>query len=189
MYVTPAQFSEMQKGQMDAFFALSQTMFDATERLVELNMAAAKANVEDTVEKAQSLLNVKDAQEFLALTGSLAQPTLEKVVSYSRTVYGITNGAGVEFSRIVESQIAEGNKKIAQAIDIAAKNAPTGSEPAVAMMKSAVAAANTAYDTMTKAAKQVVEVAESNIAAATQATMKAAEAASDPVKAPRGKKA
>ena len=191
MYVTPAQFTEVQKGQMDAFFALSQTMFDATERLVELNMAAAKATVEDSVEKAQALLSVRDAQEFMSLSGSFAQPTLEKFVSYSRTVYGIANGAGTDISRIVESQIAEGNKKVAQAIDVAAKNAPAGSEPALSMFKSAVAAANTAYDTMNKAAKQVVDVAESNLAAATSATMKAAAAATESSKptAARGKKA
>ena len=191
MYVTPAQFTEVQKGQMDAFFALSQTVFDATERLVELNLAAAKATVEDSVEKTQALLSVKDAQEFLALSGSFAQPTLEKFVSYSRTVYGIANGAGTEISRIVESQVAEGNKKVAQAIDVAAKSAPAGSEPALSMFKSAVAAANTAYDTMNKAAKQVVDVAESNLAAATSATIKAAAAASESAKptAARGKKA
>lgn len=191
MYVTPAQITEMQKGQLDAFFALSQTMFDATERLAELNLAAAKAVVEESVEKTQAIMSVKDAQEFLALSGALAQPTLDKVVSYSRTVYGITNGASVEVSRIVEAQIAEGNKKVAQAIELAAKSAPAGSEPAVAMFKSAVAAANTAYDTATKAAKQVVEVAESNIAAATSATMKAAAAATEQAKAaaPRAKKA
>lgn len=190
MYVTPAQFSEVQKGQLDAFFALSQTLFDATERLAELNLATAKAAVESSVEKSQALMGVKDAQELVALSSAFAQPTLDTVVSYSRTVYGITNGAGVEVSRIVEAQIAEGNKKVAQAIDVAAKSAPAGTEPAVAMFKSAVAAANTAYDTASKAAKQVVEVAESNLAAATNATMKAAAAATETVKAaPRAKKA
>ncbi|MEG1833096.1 MAG: phasin family protein [Burkholderiaceae bacterium] len=189
MTVTPAQLTEMQKGQMDAFFALSQTMFNATERLVELNMATAKASVEESVEKAQALMSAKDAQEFLALSGSLAQPSIEKLVSYSRTVYGITNGASMEVSRIVESQIAEGNKTLAQAIDAVAKSAPAGSEPAVAMFKSAVAAANTAYDTFNKATKHVVEAAESNLAAATHATMKAAAATETAQAAPRSKKA
>jgi len=45
MFATPAQFTEIQKGQMDAAFALGQTFFDATERLLELNLAAAKATL------------------------------------------------------------------------------------------------------------------------------------------------
>lgn len=189
MYVTPAQFNDMQKAQTDAFFALSQTMFGATERLFELNMAAARATVEESIEKAQVLKGAKDAQEFLALSGSFTQPTLEKLMSYSRTAYGITKGASAEVSRIVEVQIADSNKAIAQAIEAGAKNAPAGSEPIIAIVKNAVAAANTAYDSVNKASKQVVEVAESNFAAASKATMTAAASASEAAQsAPRAKK-
>ena len=52
----------------------------------------------------------------------MTQPTLEKAVSYSRKAYSIANGAGTEVSRIVDAQIAETNKKVAQLIDFAAKN-------------------------------------------------------------------
>ncbi|MGB2819158.1 MAG: TIGR01841 family phasin, partial [Burkholderiaceae bacterium] len=138
-------------------------------------------------EKTQALLSAKDAQEMFALSTGNAQPSLEKAVSYSRTVYGIANGANAEVSRIVEAQIAESNKKLAQLIDFAAKNAPAGSEPAVTAFKSAVAAANTAYDTFAKATKQAVEMAESNVAAATSATMKAANGATEAVKVAKRK--
>jgi phasin family protein len=189
MFTTPAQFTEIQKGQMDAAVALSQTWFDAAERLMELNLAAAKATLEESADRAQQMLSVKDMPEFLALSGGLAQPTLEKAVSYSRTVYAIANGANAEVSRIVESQIAESNKNAAQLIDFAAKNSPAGSESAVSMFKNAVAAANTAYDTFSKATKQAVEVAESNVAAATSATMKAANAANDSARVATKRKA
>ncbi|MFO0209120.1 MAG: phasin family protein, partial [Betaproteobacteria bacterium] len=95
---------------------------------------------------------------------------------------------GAEVSRIVETQIADGNKKVADLVEFAAKNAPAGSEPAMSMFKSAVAAANTAYDTFSKASKQAADLVESNMAAATSATMKAAAAANDAVKV-KGKKA
>jgi phasin family protein len=189
MFTTPAQFAELQKGQMDAAVALSQTFFDAAERLMELNLAAAKATLEESVEKSQALLSAKDVQEMIALSSNNAQPTLDKAVSYSRTVYGIANGANAEVSRIIEAQIAESNKKVAQLIDFAAKNAPAGSEPAVTAFKTAVAAINTAYDTFSKAAKQAVEMAESNVVAATSATMKAANAASETVKVAKRKAA
>ncbi len=58
-----------------------------------------------------------------------------------------------------------------------AKNAPTGSESAVALLKSTLASANNAYDSLNKAAKQAVEVAENNLAAATKATVQATEQA------------
>jgi phasin family protein len=183
MFATPAQFAEVQKGQFDAMFAASHAVFGATEKLIELNLAAAKAVMDESAEKAQAFLGVKDVQELLALSGGFAQPTLEKATSYGRQVYGIAAGTGAELTKIVEAQIADGNKKITEMVEFAAKSAPVGSEPAVSMFKSAVAAANTAYDTFTKASKQAVEMAESNIAAATSATMKAAAAANDAAKA------
>jgi phasin family protein len=188
MFTSPAQIAELQKAQLDTLFALSHTMFDATEKLVDLNLAAVKATMSESAEQAAALMSARDVQELVALSGSLAQPSMEKLVSYSRTVYGIASGAGAEFSRIVETQIAEGNRKATDLVEFAVKNAPQGSEPAVSAFKSAVAAANTAYDTFTKATKQAVEMVENNVAAATSATIKATAAANDVVKG-KGKKA
>lgn len=182
MIATPAQFTELQKSQIDALFALSHTVFSATERLVDLNLAATKALMEESADKTQELMGVKDVQELIAVGGGLAQPALDKFVSYGRNVYSIASGATNDVSKIVETQIAEGNKKLAELIDFAAKSAPTGSEPAVSMFKSALAAANTAYDTFTKATKQAAEMVETNLAAATNATLKATSAANDAVK-------
>jgi len=189
MFATPAQFTEIQKGQMDAAIALSQTWIDAAERFMELNLAAAKATLEESVERTQALLSVKDVQELLSLSGGMTQPSLEKAVSYSRNVYNIANGASTEVSRIVEAQVAENNKKVAQLIDFASKNSPAGSETAVSMLKGAVAAANTAYDTFARATRQAVEMAESNVSAATTVSMKAASAANDSVKSATKRKA
>ncbi|MGH7887427.1 MAG: phasin family protein [Candidatus Binatia bacterium] len=189
MIATPAQLAELQKGQMDALYAMSHAVFEATEKFVDLNLAAAKALMDESAERTQALMGVKDVQELLALTGGAAQPSIEKLVSYGRNVYSIASGAGAEFSKIVETQIADGNKKVTEIVDFAAKNAPAGSEPAVSVFKSAVAAANTAYDTFAKATKQAVDVAESNFAAATQATIKAAAAANDVARTPKNRKA
>jgi len=174
---------EMQKAQMDAWNALGQTLFGATEKLVNLNLAASKAAFQDLADSSNTLLGARDVQEFLALVTSASQPTLEKVVGYSRNAYGIASGTSAELTKIFEAQLGEGNRKVAEFIDLAAKNAPTGTEPAVSMIKTAVAAANTAFDTATKAARQATDWAESNFAAAASATINAATAANDVVKA------
>ncbi|HQZ02626.1 MAG TPA: phasin family protein, partial [Thauera sp.] len=93
--------------------------------------------------------------------------------AYARSVYEITSQSQEEVSKVMESQVAEMNKGVATALDKAAKSAPAGSDVAVAAVKSAIAAANSAYDSMSKAAKQVAEIAEANVAAATDATVKA----------------
>ena len=183
MYATPAQLVELQKGQLDTFNSLGHTVFNATEKFINLNLAAAKALMQDAADTTHQLFGAKDVQELVALSSTLGQPTIEKAVSYSRNVYGIASGASAEISKIVEAQIADGNRKVSELIDFATKNAPAGSEPALSMFKSAVAASNTAFDTVSKAAKQAADWAESNFAAAASATVNAATAANDAVKA------
>ena len=51
---------------------------------------------------------------------------------------------------------------------VVSKNAPAGSDVAVAAVKSMLAAANSAYDNLTKVAKQATEIAEANVSAATE---------------------
>ena len=81
-----------------------------------------------------------------------------------------------EPAKLFEAQVAEWNKLFTSALDKAAQSAPAGSGPVFAAVKSALGAANTAYDNISKATKQVTEAAEANIAAATEATVKAASA-------------
>ena len=81
MYTTPAQLVELQKGQLDAFNSLGHTVFNAAEKLVNLNLAAAKALMQDAADTTQTLLGAKDVQELMALGGTLGQPTIEKAVS------------------------------------------------------------------------------------------------------------
>jgi gamma-glutamyl:cysteine ligase YbdK (ATP-grasp superfamily) len=123
-------------------------------------------------------------QELISMQTALAQPAFEKAVAYSRSIYEIATQTQDEFSKILDSQYVELNKNVSTALDKAAKNAPAGSDVAVAAVKSAIAAANSAYETMNKAAKQVAEMAEANVAAATSATVKAVGAST-----PKAKKA
>ena len=60
------------------------------------------------------------------------------------------------------------------AFDGAVKNAPAGTESAAALVKSALAAASNAYETVQKAAKQVADVADANFQAMTTTAVKAA---------------
>ncbi len=90
------------------------------------------------------------------------QPAAEKAAAYGRYVYEIAASTGAEVSRVAEAQAAEAQAKFMAIVDTAVKNAPAGTENGVALIKSAVAAANNAIETAQKAAKQAAEVAEAN---------------------------
>ena len=180
MYTTPEQLASANKANVESMLTLANTAFASAERFAALNLNTARAVLEDSVNNAKALLGAKDLQEVISLQATLAQPAVEKAVAYSRSVYEISAQTQEEFSKLVEAQFAEVNKNVASSLDKAAKSAPAGSDVAVAAVKSAIAAANSAYDTMSKAAKQVAEIAEANVAAATNATVKAVGATAMP---------
>jgi phasin family protein len=176
--LTPEQFVAAQKANLETLFGLTGKAFEGIEKLVELNLQAVRSNLAETQEQAQRALSAKDAQELLALQASYAQPLAEKMLSYGRHVYEIASATQTEFAKVAEAHYEEQNRKVQSLVDNVAKNAPAGSETAVAVIKSAINAANTTFETVQKATKQAVEMAESNFNAATAAASKAAAQAS-----------
>ena len=91
-------------------------------------------------------------QSLPALQAELLQPAPEKAGAYGRKA-DIVTGVQAELSKVVEAGAADAQKKFAALVESAAKNAPAGSEQAVAMAKAAFAAANDAFGNAQKAAK------------------------------------
>jgi phasin family protein len=174
MYATPEQFSSANKASVDALFTIAHAQFAAFERLSALNFNTTKAAFEDSVNQAKALLAVKDAQEFVNLTAASAQPALEKAIAYSRNVYEVATQTQAEVTKLAESQAAEMNKTVVALMDKLTKNAPAGSDVAISAVKSAMAAANSAYDSFTKVVKQATEMAEANVTATTASVVKEA---------------
>lgn len=168
MYVTPEQVQAANKANVDAILALASSQYAAFEKFANLNATAFKTAFEDSIANARALAGAKDAQEFISLQTSFAQPTIEKAVAYSKSVYEVTTQANAEFSKMTEKRVADWNDNFVSLLDKAVKNAPAGSDVAVTAMKQMIAAANSAYDNMTKVAKQATEIAEANVAAATE---------------------
>ncbi len=177
--LTVEQLMASHKANIETLYGLTAKAFEGVEKMVELNMTASKAALSEASNHAQSVLSVKDAQELLALQSGLFQPLAEKAAAYSRHLYDIASGTGADFSKAFEGQATDAQKKFMGLVDNAAKNAPAGSEAAVAVMKSTVAAANNALESVQKAVKQATEVAEANFNAvaanATSATKQAAK--------------
>lgn len=177
--LTVDQVMASHKANIETLFGLTNKAFEGVEKIVELNLTASRAALSEVSGHTQSLLSVKDAQELLTLQSGLFQPLAEKTAAYSRHLYDIATGSVAEFSKNFEGQAADAQKQFMGIVDNAAKNAPAGSESAVAIMKSTVAAANNALESVQKAVKQATEAAEANFnavaATATNATKTAAK--------------
>lgn len=171
MYQTPEQLIAMNKANMESVMRFAGVAIEGAERMMDLQMKAAKAAFADSIESAKALAAVKDFQQFAALKDNLAQPTLEKTTAYAKSVYDLTSETQAEFGKLVEAQVADFNKEVVTTLDKMVKSAPAGSEVGVAAVKSAIASVNAAYDNLTKVGKQFAQATQSNLeAAATQAT-------------------
>jgi phasin family protein len=169
MYVTPEQIAASNKAGVEGLLGLANSQFAAFERWSTLNMNATKAVFEDSMNHAKALLGAKDVQEFINVNAAAAQPALEKAIAYSRSIYEVASQSQAELTKAVEAQASELNRNVVTFLDKVSKNAPAGSDVAVAAVKQALAAANSAYDSFTKVAKQATEIAEANFTAVTTA--------------------
>ena len=162
-----------QKTSAEALNSLSEKAFSSFEKLVELNMAASRALMGESMANMQALSQIKDVQAFMAFQSSLLQPMSAKAASYSRHLLDIVSGSRADLSQALASTSAQSQKSVTALLDASLKNSPAGSEAAVAVIKSAIDASTNAVESAQKSAKQTLEAVESNMTALSSASQKA----------------
>lgn len=175
------QISVATKANLEAQFAMYNSLTSKTlegfERLVNLNINAAKASMEESAAAVRQLLAAKDAQEVISFVTAQTMPTFEKALAYSGHLVNIASSTQSDFNKAAEVQLAEVSRKMNELVDEAAKKSPAGSEGFMAIMKSALGSANTSYEQMSKTTRQAMEVVEANITSAVAQMSQAGQAA------------
>jgi phasin family protein len=177
MYQSPDQLLALNKANLEVAARFAGVALHGAERLVDLQLKAAKSAFADGIESAKALAAVKDVQQLAALKDQIAQPSLEKATAYAKDVFDLATATQAEFGKLVEQQFADFNKQVVTGLDKLVKNAPAGSELGIAAIKSGIAAVNSTYDNLSKVARQFTEATQSNMDVvakqATAATRKA----------------
>ena len=166
------QFLASAKAAVTDLNNMAATALAGFEKLVELNLATAKAVLAETEQQMQTGLAAKAPQDLNA-AAALAQPAVEKAAAYGRAVASIVAETGTALSKAVEGKFGEMQAQTIAAVEAAMKNAPAGSEGAVAAFKNAMATGQTAFATAQAQAKQAVDVAGKSFATATDMAVKA----------------
>jgi phasin family protein len=177
MYQTPEQLVAFNKANLEVAMKFAGVALHGAERMLDLQLKAAKSAFADTVENAKTIAAVKDIQQLAALRDTLTQPSIEKATAYAKSVYDVTAATQAEFASLVEEQVAEFNKQVVTTLDKMVKTAPAGSEVGVATLKSAIASVNATYDNLSKVAKQFTEATQSNFEAAAKQAVNGAKKA------------
>jgi phasin family protein len=167
MFQAPDQMMALNKASLEAAVRFAGIALEGAERMLELQLKTAKSAFADGVQQAKAFTEIKDVQELAHLKNTIAQPSMEKATSYYKSVYDVAATTQSEINKLVEEQVAEFNKQVVTSLDKVVKSAPAGSEVAVAAVKSAITAVNSAYDNLSKSAKQFAEMTQANVEAAT----------------------
>lgn len=182
---TPEQIVAVQKASVDTSFDLLNKTFNAIEQLTGLTLQAAKSGLAENQEALVKAFGAGAPHSFIAQHASQAQPSIEKAQAYWRKVYEIASSTRAEFLAVAETQIKKVQDDAQSYAEKLAKTAPAGSETAVTAWKTFITTlietANTAYDTATKAMKQVDESAQNDISVAASSSVKRARQLAAPV--------
>lgn len=172
MYNPTEQFADFNKVNVAQATRFAAVAIENTEKLVKLNLTAAKAAFAQSVENAQSLASVKDVQDLVALRTKFAESGVQGALAYSRTFYELASQAQAEYTALSEQAWSTYSKGVANWVETASQAAPAGSDVALNAFKSTVAATTAAFDQFQKATKQVVSLADANIRAAAATAVK-----------------
>lgn len=181
MNVPAQQFFTAQQRGFDNLIAAQNHILNGFEKLINLNIQLCKTSLDEIAAKSQQVAGLQDVQQAASFATDLAQPSAEKVFSYGKDVFAIVSDVQKEITQLTEKQIADNQQQAAEFVEQLAKNAPAGSESAVALVKSSLVAASNATDSVLKATRQAAELNEANVTAATGAVMKTAEQAAEVV--------
>jgi phasin family protein len=164
--------SDLGRAAVDAAAKVARISMDSAERTLAVQLEYAKGALDQASLNARALSQVKDVQAFMTLPSRIAENTLENIVGYSRSLYEVAATAQGQYSRLAEERMAQIQQAVAQTVDEAAKSAPAGGDVAVAAMKSQMAAATAAFDSFSKAAKNMASYADAGLTATRTAKRK-----------------
>ena len=121
---------ELMKAQAEAFKttnSVATTAFDGARKLLELNVQAARAGMEESSAQLKALLAARDVSALNTLLADLfsqfSKPEGNKAAAYVKDVYDIAQQTHSQVAELIEKQVASSQQQLLAAVDALAKNA------------------------------------------------------------------
>lgn len=155
------QLSKATKTQVEAqlhtMSDLAEKALHSVSELAELNLATAKASLEEASAIVQEVLAAKDLQSAFVVVQSQAQPAADKAASYSRHLAAIASKAQADLTKAAQERVAETAANVKALVSDLTKTAPAGTEPFVKAFEANFANANAAYEKFLQASQSAYD--------------------------------
>ena len=162
--MTPVNpFAEYSRASLEAATRFTRISLDSAERTLAIQLEYAKGALTQASLTARAMSQVQDVEQLLKVRSRLAENAVENFVGYSRSLYEVASDAQSELSKLAEERLSTYQNAVIEAVDQASKTAPGTNDVAVAAVKSSMAAATAAFDSLNKAARQVASYADAGV--------------------------
>jgi phasin family protein len=164
----------LNKKQAESLFQALQIGFDAWERLIQLNLEAAKSLVQEGMASTESLTSVKDVAAYTAWANGQLPSGMDKLSGYSRNLYEIGGQVSNALGDLLEQTLLSTNQEVVEWVDdvLKASSIPQP-EVTAAAAKVAMANAKSVIEGISKAVRHTAGYADANVRAAAAATAEA----------------
>lgn len=160
---------------LEQFSTFQDAAIDYLNAAIEASLSGVGKLSRHHLDHLRSLLSAKELYDISRIQSNIAQPVIDRNIAYFRGLYDISSETLSAFTALGEQQQERANRLIGTLLDTYTKN-NSHHEVAIAAVRSAVSAANTAFSNANKAARHVVEIADAGVNATTSATVRAASA-------------
>ena len=145
--------------------SMTESMIETMEKLMGLNLQAARASLDMTLGSAQQLMGTKDPQDFMRVSSNQLQPHADIVVTYVRHLSNIASGTHRELARITQDKVDESSREIVSMLDKLGSGAPEGSQNSINLLKAAIDNAASGYTQVNQSTQNAIAQLESGISA------------------------
>jgi phasin family protein len=160
MAIKTEQFSELHHKNMEAAMKLAQMSIENSQRIIALQVDAAKKLFKESAESAKALGSVKNPQDAVALRTQYTQDTAQMMMETARQIAEIGNASRTEFSRMMTEQLASGSKDMMETFQAFFGTLPGPNTNVMETMQKAMATANNAFEQIARASAAGFESAK-----------------------------
>jgi phasin family protein len=164
--------TETQKA-IDTAMELVTTSIHSVEKLTHIQLETSRQIMEETSKAIKELASVTDPKEMFSRVNAMATQAVEKNLASARDVYDIVSEVQSKINKVAEESVQNLQQAALTSVDGLAQYNPSGAKAATDSLKTWIDSANQALSAMNKVAAQVTEFTNSNINAATTATVNA----------------
>ena len=170
------QFAALNKIGLDAALGATAVLAEGATKLGQLQVEAAKVLFQEAVATARALAAAQSFEDLTPKASAAAASGIEKTLGYSRNVYDIANGTGVQLFEVLSATAGDLRKGAAALLEELTSLAAIGGSSNSAL-KSMLSTSEAVIEGLTKTAKQSMQMADTAIKTAASAAAQATKAA------------